>query len=239
MKFSLKTLIPLITIVLSVSSNSFAMIYTDHAKDPVQNPNLIEIGDFFYTKHGLTRMIERGLMSKDIERTISIGNTYACSENIMEKTDTPIKTAAPIETNKCLAIDPSREIAVVYNPKTNVIISAMREVTNEWIYNHEKELVAQDIKFSLKDYGREADIANILEHGIHYALPHSSGVACDETYHAVFYTKKGTITACKSLSRNALQKKLEKRRGFNEEPFTLSAKEDEAPLRSYKGKSSY
>lgn len=117
MKFSLKT------IYLSVSLLMCSSILVSQ-QDPMQNPNLVEIGDFFYTEHALERMDERDLTGPDVSVTIKYGNHYRVSQD------------------KMLCIDPIDKIAVYYNPKNNIVITVMREAIPSWIKSHTKKNAA-------------------------------------------------------------------------------------------------
>jgi len=105
-----------ITIITSFCSASFGMQLR-----PVLPPERIHIGEFFYTLHALKRMEERDIDNGEVSATIRFGEQFCCKKD------------------KVLCIDRGNELAIYYNPQKNIVISAMREATASWIYNHLKE----------------------------------------------------------------------------------------------------
>jgi len=152
--------------------------------------------DIIYTTHAQQRMAERKISQADIIRTLEMGNIYACPPE-----------AGSI---KHLAVDPIKEIAVVFNPQSKTIISVMREATIGWAYTHVKNLTPLRITFYPEDYGRDADAAYTLENGLHYKLTSKKSVATSEGKYAVFYTKNGNVISQRTLAKQDLQRELEK-----------------------------
>jgi hypothetical protein len=196
MKFSLKTLIPLITIVLSVSSNSFAMIYTDHAKD---------------------RMVERGLISKDIERTLEIGTIF--EENS--------------ETN--IAIDQLREIAVIFNPNgKKVIITAMRQANQKWfaLRDYKMELIKEST--ALQDE-KNKNTQNVLAFGKLFKLSKNKYLAYDPSTQVAVFSNQFGVTKTTLLLNPSIKNNGKIVQLIDEDPIEEVEIEQTIPLNKLKG----
>lgn len=164
MKFMLKALIPLIVIVLSVSSDSFATIYTKHAKD---------------------RMTQRGLISTDIERTLEIGGIFE-SQGSFEINDDR-------EEIKHIAIDQLREIAVVFNPLTRVVITAMREVNEKWFASKGYKMNPVKESTALQDE-KNKNTRNILAFGKLFKLSKNKSLAYDPSTQVAVFSNRSGVT---------------------------------------------
>lgn len=162
MAFIRKTLITLIVLVVSVFNNSFATIYTKHAKD---------------------RMMQRGLIGTDIERTLEIGDIFESKGTFEDYDDR--------ETVKYVAIDQLREIAVVFNPYTKVVITAMREATEKWFTSHGYTMSPIKTSTTLQDE-KDKNTRNILAFGKQFRLSKNKHLSYDpSTQIAVFSNRSG------------------------------------------------
>lgn len=205
MKFVLKTLILLVAIVHSISSDSFATIYTKHAKD---------------------RMMQRGLISKDIERTLEIGDFFESKGNFEEGDDH--------ETIKYVAIDQLREIAVVFNPLTRVVITAMREVNEKWFASQGHKMNPVKTSTTLQDE-KDKNTRNVLAFGKQFRVSKNKTLAYDPSTQIAVFSNRSGVTKTTLIINQSIKNNGKIFQLVNEKPIEEVEIEQTLPLNKLKG----